>query len=302
MNWFSTYYQTALNSNSWLTDLSPSTPIFFLLFSIFLGASLFPLKQVKVTAFIIAALSAYACKEFLNPIFSIEFLHTGSRLDSLSLDTFVVMVGMILGPILLGACVIKKFRSLDRMMTGLLIAVTAWLIFGYHMLLINGGMKYDLKLRETDLVSVLKLSDQGFKETCSAMRLDCREGAKTEKLHYLSSEVERQANDYLSFYREQGKIPLLFSDSNALITQNTPYAYAYIETSTKFRWVIDTNTPQKIFTSYKALFALVVSAIVYFWSLFIFTAMFLHHLMGFLRQEKALDSRMNHLLEEAKNR
>lgn len=286
MNWFADYYQFALHSKSWLSDLNPDTSIFVLLFSLLLGFSLLIMREIKTTAFLASGAIACLTATFINPIFSISFLNTGSRLDTLSLDTLIVAVSMLFGPLLLGACLFKRFRSLDRMMIGLLLSTTGWLIFGYHLALINGGMKYDLHVREESLVSVLKLSDASFKETCKVMNLDCREGKRVERLQHVESEIERQANDYLKFYRESGKTPLLFSDSNALITQNTPYAYAYIETPSKFRWVIDTDTPEKIFVSYKAMFSLFTAAAIYFWTCFIFVALFLHNLMRFFRYEK----------------
>lgn len=291
MNWFAHYYQTALNSDSWLSNLGHDVPIFVLLFSLIIGFSLIVLRELKTTTFVISAISAYFVAKFLNPIFSLDFLHTGSRLDSLSLETFVVGCGMLLGPILLAGCVFKRFRSLDRMMIGLLISTVSWLIFGYHLALINGGMKFELKTREENLISVLMLSNASFKETCKFMSLDCREGKKTDHLQYVSHEIERQANDHLAFYRASGKSPLLFSDSNALITSNTPYAFAYIENSTNFRWVIDTKTPEKIFASHKALFSLFTAMAVYFWTAFIYTALFLHNLMRFFRYEKNQEQR-----------
>lgn len=286
MNWFSQYYQNSIASEGWLTHISADTPIFILLFSIILGLSLFFKKEIKPSIFILSGVISYASMKWINPIFSFEFFKTGSRLDSLSLDTLIISFGMIIGPILLFINLKKKFRSIDRMMIGLLITVCSWLIFGYHLTIINGSMKYELKQRESDLTAVIKLSDSSFKETCQTMSLDCRQGKKTQHLSHSNPEVERQANDYLNFYREKGKIPLFFSDSNALITQQSPYAYAYVETATKYRWVIDTKNPKETFESNKAIFTIFTMSAVYFWTTFIYIAMFLHHLMRYFREEK----------------
>ena len=286
MHWFSQYYQNSIASEGWLTHLSPDTAIFVLLFSIIMGSSLFFKKEIKPSLFILSWIISYAAMKWINPIFSLEFINTGSRLDSLSLETLIVSFGMLIGPILLFINVKRRFRSLDRMMIGLLITVCSWLIFGYHIAIINGSMKYELKQRESDLTAVIKLSDSSFKETCRTMSLDCRQGKKIQNLSHLVPEIEKQANDYLNFYRNEGKSPLFFSDSNALITQQSPYAYAYIETATKYRWVIDTKKPKETFKSHKVIFSIFTMTAVFFWTAFIYTAMFLHHLMRYLREAK----------------
>jgi hypothetical protein len=286
MNWFTEYFQNQLTSEGWLTHLSLSLPIQILFFSILVGFSLFIKKTVKTKVFLFS-LAATVALIYFDPQPTLEFLKTGSRLDGITMDTFLVAIAMILGPLLLLLCIRKSTRTVDRFMIGLLLTASSYLMFGYHMVLINGMLRYDLQRQEIHLIDIAKLNNQAFLESCNAMHLDCRTGAQTETLEYsINSELKRQANDFLHFYRKEGKEPLLFSDSNALISKKYPYAYAYIETGSQFRWIIDTTIPAQISLAYQSIYALICHSIVIFWTFFMFLALYLHNVMFALRREK----------------
>jgi hypothetical protein len=288
MNWFTQFFQAQLAQSGWLSQLSLSLPIQFLFFSILLGLSLLKKRELKTSVFTISVV-ATAALIFFDPQPTLEFLKTGSRLDGITLDTFLVAFAMILGPILIVICLRKKTRTIDRLMIAILLTASSYLMFGYHILLINGLLRFNLQQQEIHLVDVAKLNNAAFIDSCRALNLDCRTGPQTDNLEYsINDELKRQANDFLQFYRKQGKEPLLFSDSNALISKKYPYAYAYIETGKQFRWVIDTTAPKAISLAYQTAYALVCHVIIIFWTLAMLLALYLHHVMFFLRREKIL--------------
>lgn len=287
MNWFTEYFQHQLDGGGWISELSLSLPIQLLLFSLIIGVSLFKYKTLKTSVFCFSAL-ATGMLIYFDPQPTLEFLATGTRLDGITLDTALVMFAMIVGPVLLILSFRKKFRTIDRMMIGILLTSASFLMFGYHMLLINGMLRYDLHQQENHLMSVIKLDNRSFETTCRALHLDCRSGAQTENLEYsINSELKRQVNDFLKFYRENRQEPLIFSDSNALISKKYPYAYAYVETGSQYRWVIDTDLPRKTSLAYQAAFSLISHAIIIFWTVSMMLALFMHNVMFQLRKEQA---------------
>ncbi|MBI6727213.1 hypothetical protein YA0089_26725 [Pseudomonas viridiflava] len=292
MNWFTEYFRQQLENSGWLTELSLSLPIQILFFSTLIGCSLFFVKTVRTNVFCWSAV-AIAALIYFDPQPTLEFLKTGTRLDGITMDTALVAIAMLIGPALLLMCFWRSKRTVDRMMIGILLTAVSYLMFSYHILLINGMLRYELHQQESHLVDIIKLDNQSFSKTCIAMGLDCRTGPQTETLEYsVNSELKRQANDFLHFYRDQNREPLLFSDSNALISKKYPYAYAYVETGSQFRWVIDTDKPKKISLSYQTAFALVCHVIVIFWTFFMFTALFFHNVMFVLRKQRAIDKKM----------
>lgn len=288
MNWFTEYFRQQLESGGWLTELSLSLPIQILFFSILIGFSLFFVKDVRTKVFCWCAV-ATAALIYFDPQPTLEFLKTGTRLDGITMDTALVAIAMLIGPALLFMCFWRSKRTVDRMMIGILLTAVSYLMFSYHVLLINGMLRYELHQQESHLVDITKLDNQSFLKVCAAMTLDCRSGPQTENLEYsVNSELKRQVNDFLHFYREQNREPLLFSDSNALISKKYPYAYAYVETGSQFRWVIDTDKPKRISMSYQAAFALVCHVIVFFWTFFMLMALFFHNVMFVLRKKRAI--------------
>ncbi|MFK4132344.1 hypothetical protein ACI2KR_08625 [Pseudomonas luteola] len=286
MNWFTSYYNSQMNTLGWLSDLNVSMPIQVLLFSVIVTGGLLYLRSLTSPLFYLSS-GLTAIVMFLDPKPTLEFLHTGTRIDSLSFDTCIVVLGMVLGTTTLVLCIWRKFRTVDRLMFAVSLTVASYLICGYHILLINGMLRYELKQQESHLIDVARINDQAFGPTCKALKLDCRTGKRPERLEYaLNADLEKQANDHLAYYRKNYRPPMLFSDSNALISTDYPYAYAYIERNTDYRWVIDTTTPARIAKSYQYAFTLICHVIVFFWLAATLIGLYLHNVIFFLKSEK----------------
>ena len=294
MNWFTSHFLTTIldPNGAWYTLGYDTEFLLYILVFTILALLVRPTLTFKCW---LGVAFAAVIVSFLDlvPQMPLYSLVDSPRLKTLSGDAILYMVFMLLGLVSFMVFVDKRRKPIAGLASSLSLMVIMGLGYGYHVVMINGGLKVQLMMLEDRVSYANTVGWEERERFCERMELICGETAKNEQPNTGFVEVDRQLADYVGFYRS--KLPEFgFTHSQALITTDQPFAVAYNEDRTGARWALDLKGARLSFDVFRIQFFIFMNLATLFWTLLPGIVVGAHHLM-IMRRKK---SRMKRDLTE----
>lgn len=201
-------------------------------------------------------------------------------LRNLTHEAVLVMLTWIVAMGLLTQSLFRRQRSVDRVIMGVACFAVSSLLYGYHLIVINGDLLTTLKTEEVFLERSIKWESEAFNSLCETPGYDCIDGVHGGEFEYPSSaEIAKQVEDYLGFYRSRGHEAFAFTLSRGLSVADHPFAAAVWDDSEGFRAIISRERPLNWMNSTKNVFGIFSWAAQIFWISFALLTIALHQWM-----------------------
>lgn len=126
----------------------------------------------------------------------------------LSLDTWLVIAGWILGLALLFYNLRSKTRSVSRVAVSTVLLVTCTLMYGYHLLIVQGSLNISFTEEKGRMLRVIDTEQEYWNKTCEIHEYECGTIRKDNALNYHDDIINKEINDFLSFYKEVSADPV----------------------------------------------------------------------------------------------
>lgn len=291
MNWFTDVYQGwILSAQPWVIE--PSIPGMLWLLAA-CGVLLFrrhlSWKSLIVTA-VLATVLNYMDIDPRPLTQGMDFLPDFVR--NLTFEAILIVLAWLFAIVLLVMSAFKSKRSVDRLIIGVATLAVSGLLYGYHMVVINGDLLTTLTTEDRFLMEVTEWDDQSFQSLCAMKGYDCLTGESGMRFEYpASKEINQQINDYLGFYRARSNGAIAFSFNRGLSVAEHPFAAAVVDNGEQgFRAIISRERPLYWMNSAKNIFGLISWTAQIFWISFALLTIGLHQLMIHKRKKRSPDT------------
>ena len=231
------------------------------------GIFLLFLRRAPLKWFLLTGLFAVLTYSFILPKDSVlSFLgFLPYRIQTFSLDTWAIILGWVIGFALLLYAARKKTRSLQRIVVSVSLIMMCSLMYGYHILIIQGAMKASMMLQEQKMLEVIGFSDERWVLACEIGGYECSSGENGSKIIHPEKEIEKQLSDYIGYYRQAGSDAILFTMSKGLVVKRTPFASAFLEDDQGYRLMVDRRSAQVYFLIAENSFNIIANLAMFFW-------------------------------------
>ncbi|GAB5390223.1 MAG: hypothetical protein Alpg2KO_31910 [Alphaproteobacteria bacterium] len=247
----------------------------FLLACFCTGIWLFRHRQISSKGLVIALVigliadQAEAPEALASALSSLDLLP--DRIAMFSGAILVIIMGFVMGCGLLAASTRRRHRSRDRVVTGCVLVVITSLLWGYHVLLINGWLLAEIETDASRALQVLSIGGDdhsAFMTACQQLDYECQTGPATGRISHSSEHLSNLATGWLESTRDglqQPGDPLSFTLADGLATPQYPFAMAYAERGGQYRMAIDLAGPRVSFDSSRISFFVIANVATVFW-------------------------------------
>lgn len=187
------------------------------------------------------------------------------RIRMLALDSWIVILGWILGTILFGLCFIKSYRTASRIAVGTAIMVICTLMYAYHILIIQGSMKVNMHVEEQKILRTIDAPEEFWIKNCILQHYECGIIKIGENPEYHDEIINKEINDFFQFYRETADRPIRFSMSKGMVVSQRPFIAAFSEHDNGYRWVIERESATIYLSDATMMFMVIINFSIVFW-------------------------------------
>lgn len=221
-----------------------------------------------------------------------------SVFHNLTYEAAIVLLAWVLSMALLGMNVARSKRTVDRLMIAIATFAVSSLLYGYHLMVINGDLMLTIKTEEQFLIHASIWTGDINQTLCQTPGYDCLSGKKGDPIHYPeSSEISRQLMDYLVVHRQQTTGPIMYSVGGGPSALNHPFAAVVREDDSGYRAIISREKPVVWMNSAKAVFGTIALVAQTFWVLFAVAVIAFHHRMFSARKKSRSRARPSPKIE-----
>lgn len=238
-------------------------------------------KRVSVKWFFVLGITGIITYDFLLPKSSVflGFDFLPYRVQTFSLDTWAILLGWLIGLVLLIYSVKNSTRTLQRVIVSIVLIMTCSLMYGYHLLLIQGGMKSSMILEEQRLLRTIELPLLQWEIACETNGYECQSGGIDGIIDYHEPNINKQINDFVGFYRQESPGNIYFSMSKGLVVARAPFVAAFTEDQAGYRLMVDRNSAGIYFNIAEHGFRIFSNLAMFFWFFGGLLVIILHEIM-----------------------
>lgn len=276
MNEFGTYFLEIMNSQTGIYHLGFKLGnLIYILTGICLASFFskgFGVKQYTigiVIGLIIKALQV----TFEAPFDSFD---SNPRLQNIKSDALSYIFAMLIGLSgIIIAIVNKKKRKLEVIAFSASLFIITMLVYSYHVVIINGGLKSAAASNEVQLDKIARSPESTFLYFCSTNQgYTCFDGDVRdlkEDTKNITSEFYAAYSDMKQFVEHPS-----FKFSNVSAPAEVKYSLVFIQAGENYRLIMETEQAEYLFKTHSIQFHLFANAAVLFWTLGALLVVFLH--------------------------
>ncbi|WP_137297591.1 hypothetical protein [Psychromonas sp. SP041] len=264
MNWFNDVFLQMIDNKTWLYNLGFfSDGLLFMAIALCL-VSVFSGKMTKkhyFLSFSIAVIMLILDKMVELPFYEL-FEHP--RLKFLTMDTILYVLAMVVGlTSFILIATLKKLRTIESISFTSALLVMSVLIYSYHLLILNAGLKTAVKVNESFYAEIMSGDNHVFDFFCEGGKVTCYSG----DINDFPKHLAELPNDFVLAYKELAAKPTppVFMLSNVATTAETKYTSVFAQRGSEYRMIYDTKKAVRLFNSQKMQFMALANAAVLFW-------------------------------------